>query len=233
MNRSNHAAEATQLVLIAAMFGTAAVSWPLLGDRIPIHWNLQGEVDRYGGKFIGLLALPILTAALYVLLRVLPRFDPGRANYDSFQNAYSIIRLSITAVMALVDCLILLVAFGRDVNVSAMMLISVGLLFVVLGNVMGKIRPNWFVGVRTPWTLSSHRSWNKTHRLAGWLFVLLGVVTTFCGFVQNRWTFAIAISLGGLVITWTIIYSYLVWRTDPDRVSPAGTSPAVNDQEPR
>ena len=154
----------------------------------------------------------------------LPRIDPGQADYATFANVYTLIRLSITAVLAFVYACIVLAAFGYHVDMGLLMPLAVGLLLCVLGNVMGKIRPNWFVGVRTPWTLSSRDSWNKTHRLAGRLFVVLG---SRGGRVRPRAKHLIALVVAWSVATllWVVIYSYVVWSHDPERLRPAGTSP--------
>src|SRR6185437_15445048 len=100
---------------------------------------------------------------------------------------------------------------------------AVGILFIVLGNVLGKVRPNWFVGVRTPWTLSSKRSWVRTHRLAGWLFTLAGliflVLIAFNIGAGLRW-----IILGVLAVLTIVLvaYSYIEWRHDPEKSRPSG-----------
>jgi len=101
---------------------------------------------------------------------------------------------------------------------------------VVLGNQMGKIRPNWFVGVRTPWTLSSKLSWNRTHRLAGWLIVLAGFACWIAAAIRPA--AALATSLAAILsaAAISVAYSYVVWRSDPDKTPPAGTLPA---EEPR
>ena len=223
--------ELPQLLLVAGMFIAAAMVWPMAPESFPVHWNIRGEVDRYGGKFEGLLLLPLIASGIYLLMRVLPLLDPGKANYPSFQSAYLLIRGSILLLMAVIYSCTVLVAFGYKIDIGTVIPVLVGLLFVVLGNVMGKIRPNWFVGVRTPWTLSSRHSWNKTHRLAGWLFVVMGLVVGACGFVHSVWMVSIA---GFVVLTsvvWMVLYSYLVWRDDPERLSPAQISPSTDGQE--
>jgi uncharacterized membrane protein len=106
-------------------------------------------------------------------------------------------------------------------------LLAMGALFIVLGNFMGKIRPNWFVGVRTPWTLSSKLSWDKTHRLAGWLFVLMGALFVLLALVPTGWMFAVTMTIDAICLIWMIVYSYLVYRRDPHRTSPAATSPGA------
>jgi uncharacterized membrane protein len=168
--------ELVQLAIMAGMFTVAAWAWPQVPDRLPVHRNLQGAVDRYGGKFEGLLLLPLVTLGLYLLLRFVSLIDPGRLNYQNFRKAYNAIRIALVLFMALMYGLMIYSAFGNQGNTTTVILLAMGALFIVLGNFMGKIRPNWFVGVRTPWTLSSKLSWDKTHRLAGWLFVLMGAL---------------------------------------------------------
>jgi len=104
-----------------------------------------------------------------------------------------------------------------------------GGLFIVIGGVMGKIRPNWFVGVRTPWTLSSKVSWSRTHRLGGWLFIFVGLATMMAGFVHAR--VALWILIGGLIgsTVWTVVYSYVSWRRDPEKIPPTNTLPADDE----
>jgi uncharacterized membrane protein len=220
--------EIVQLSLIAGMFVAAALSWQYVPDRLPIHWNLQGEADGYGGKFAGLLLLPLTAVGLYLLLLFLPRLDPGYRNYTNFATAYNVIRTSLVFFMGVIDAITLLLAWGYPVDVTSAIAIATGLLFVVLGNFMGKIRPNWFVGVRTPWTLSSKLSWTKTHRLAGWLFIGMGVLIAALGLVRTSWMLILTVSLSVIGLLAIVAYSYWVYRNDPDRTSPAGTSPGVD-----
>ncbi len=217
--------ELVQWLLVAAMFVTAAAVWTKVPERIPIHWNLRGEVDGYGSRFTGLLLLPCVALGMYLLLVFIPRFDPGRANYPSFATAYTVIRVCLLLFMAAFYGATVASALGYRIDIAAFVGIAVGILFVVLGNFMGKIRPNWFVGVRTPWTLSSKRSWTKTHRLAGWVFVLLGLAIATCGVVAARWLWIATATIATGAFAWIVVYSYLVYRSDPDRISPAGTSP--------
>jgi uncharacterized membrane protein len=217
--------ELVQLALILAMFVVAAVSWSYVPDRVPVHWNLQGEVDGYGGKFLGLLLVPLLTLGLYLLLLLLPRLDPGYVNYQSFAGAYNLIRVSLVVFEAALYGVLVLAALGQPLDVGALVTLGTGALLVVLGNVMGKIRPNWFVGVRTPWTLSSKLSWSKTHRLAGWVLMMLGPLVALTGILRAEWFLVFTLAVGAVSVAGLVVYSYLVYRTDPNRVPPAGTSP--------
>ena len=119
-------------------------------------------------------------------------------------------------------------AFGRHFDITSVVFLGMAVLFSIIGNFMSKIRPNWFVGVRTPWTLSSKLSWDKTHRLAGWLFLLMGAAFAVVAFMHNTWAFAAMFSFDAICLVWMVVYSYLVYRSDPHPVPPAGTSPSAD-----
>ena len=220
--------ELVQLSPVLAMFALAAVCWPLVPDRMPVHWNIHGEADGFGGKFAGLMLLPLVALGTYVLTLALPRFDPLRLNYESFAGAYGAIRLAITLFLATFQVVVVLVALGYPVKVNTVVGLALGVMFIVFGNLMGKIRPNWFVGVRTPWTLSSKLSWTKTHRLAGWLFVAMGLVAIAWGLVSSEWMLAAMLAFDAACVLWMVVYSYLVYRSDPARVPPIDT-PAAHE----
>jgi uncharacterized membrane protein len=219
-------------LLIAAMFVMAAATWAHAPDRIPLHWNVRGQVDGWGGKFEGLMAVPLLTLGMYVLMLLLPRLDPGRANYAGFAGPFATLRLALTVVMAAIYTLIILWVRGTRVSIEVWVPLIVGALFVVVGNLLGKVRPNWFVGIRTPWTLSSKRAWDRTHRAGGWLFILMGVLLMLCAALRAEWAVwtMVVVSLAGVI--GLFVYSYVLWSRDPDKTPPAGTQPAPNDHQP-
>jgi uncharacterized membrane protein len=213
------------LLLLAGMFVLAFATWPTAPERIPVHWGMTGEVDRYGGRLEGLFALPGLAVVVYLLMLFLPRIDPGRANYARFGGAYAAIRAAVLLIFAVLYGVTHLIIRGAQIDMPRVVGLMVGAMFFLFGNLLGKIRPNWFVGVRTPWTLSSKRAWTKTHRLAGWVFILGGFAIMAAGILKNAvavWAAGVVL-LGGTALA--AVYSYLVWRTDPDRVPPAGTQP--------
>ena len=212
-------------LLLAAMFVFAAATWGSAPDRIPVHWGIGGQVDRWGGKFEGLLAIPLLSLGIYVLMIVLPRFDPGRANYDAFAGPYATLRLGIIVVMAALYALIILWVRGVQVSIGVWVPLIVGALFIVIGNLLGKVRPNWFVGIRTPWTLSSKLAWNRTHRAGGWLFILMGVLMMACAALRTEWAVWVMLGVGVAGTLGLVVYSYVLWRRDPDKTLPAGTQP--------
>jgi uncharacterized membrane protein len=219
--------ELPQWLLLAAMWAVALASWSTAPERIPVHWNMHGEVDRYGGRFEGLLLVPLVALGIYLLLLFLPRLDPGRANYAQFAGAYAIIRIAVLAMMTAVHAVIILAMRGAAIDVGTVVIIAAGALFVVLGNV----RPNWFVGIRTPWTLSSKTAWTKTHRVGGWIFIGLGLLVMAVGAVRTDWAIIalIASALGSTLFLF--VYSYVAWRSATDKTPPAGTLPADERRE--
>lgn len=216
--------ELPQWLILAGVFIASLIAWSSAADRVPVHWGLNGDVDRYGGKFEGLLLLPLIATGTYVLLLLLPRIDPGEANYARFALAYVVIRMATLLLFATIHALVIAAATGVDVAMDRILPVSMGVLFVVIGLVMGKPRPNWFVGIRTPWTLSSRHSWVRTHRLGGWLFIGIGVVAiTSVGFPPSWLPPAlVALGIGGAIAMFA--YSYLEWRKDPDRTVPGASS---------
>jgi uncharacterized membrane protein len=218
-------------LLIAAMFAMTAVTWSSAPDRVPVHWNVAAQVDRWGGRFEGLLVIPLLTLTFYVLMLVLPRLDPGRANYEAFAGPYATLRLGLVVMMAGVHAIVILWVRGVPVSFEVWVPLLAGAMFVVIGNLLGKVRPNWFVGIRTPWTLSSKLAWSRTHRVGGWLFILMGVLMMACAAVRTEWAFVTMFSVGAVVVLGLVVYSYLQWRRDPDKTPPAGTQPASHDSQ--
>ncbi|MDR7433506.1 MAG: SdpI family protein [Armatimonadota bacterium] len=217
--------EALSLTLLFTMFVLAFATWPIAPERIPVHWDFQGLPDRYGGKVEGLLAIPLLALGIYILMVVLPRFDPRFGHYFLFAEVYRLIRTSLVAILFGVYLTLILWVRGYSIKTELVVPILVGLLFLLLGNYLGKIRSTWFVGIRTPWTLSSEESWNKTHRLGGKLFILLGIGWILLAFVKSPWLLAgvLALLLGGILFL--TAYSYLIWRQDPYRqqIPPEGS----------
>lgn len=213
------------LILVGMILG-AVSTWGIAPDRLPVHWGISGEPDRWGGKAEGLLLMPGVAALVFVLMAVLPRFDPGRANYASFAGAYTLLRTAIVGFFALMYAATILPLHGIALEMSSVVSLATGALFIVIGGMMGRLRPNWFTGIRTPWTLSSKRSWVKTHRVGGWAFIGVGVAVLVAGMLSSSAAYVVMM-IGALGVTaFTVVYSWMVWRSDPDKIPPAGTTPA-------
>jgi len=200
------------MVLVAV--GTSLVAYTGLPERVPVHWNLSGEVDRYGSRSEALFMMPLLMLAIWAILRFLPRIDPLRANYAKFAGSYEVIIDSLLAMMLVIHIAIVLGASGAPDSVTMIVRAAIGAMFIVLGNVMPRTRQNWFVGVRTPWTLASARVWDRTHRVAGYLFVALGLIVILTIPLAPQIGIPILAAGVAVVAMGSVIYSYLEWRKE-------------------
>lgn len=199
------------LAMLLVAVTLSIVFYPTLPDPMPSHWNLTGEVDGWSPKFMGAFLMPFVMAAMVALFAVLPRISPRGYPVEERSRAYRAIELAIVAFSLCVHVVVLLTATGTRVNVSIILPMSIGALFVVLGNYMAKVRRNFFIGIRTPWTLADEDVWFRTHRLGGRVFVAAGLalmLVPFAGRAQAVVFPAIAIT-AALV---PMVYSYVIYR---------------------
>ena len=206
--------------IVLGMCLISAYAWLQLPDdiQIPVHWGIDGQPDRYGGKAQGLLLMPSITLLTCLLFRVIPIFEPRRRNLLRSMTAYRITCLSVCMLLFGVHAATIGSLLGVfQVNTINLVSLFLALMFIVIGNYLGKVRSNFLFGIRTPWTLSSDLSWNKTHRLGGKLFVLAGVVGLVGQIVPGD--NALLLLLGTLIpaVILMVVYSYLIWRDDPDK----------------
>jgi uncharacterized membrane protein len=186
--------------------------WGRSADEVPIHWNFAGQADDWAPKAAGLLLTPALALGVYVLLTFLPRFDPMRANYARFAGAYTATRALVLTVFVAVQAMIVAAAAGRDVRAESVMPVVVGSMFVVLGFLLPRFEPNWFAGIRTPWTLSNPEVWRRTHRVGGAVFIAMGTLVVIAGLLGDPEILAFVIA-GAVAAAFGLVgYSYIVWR---------------------
>jgi len=205
---------------LAAMLALSLWAWGQVpeGQRIPVHWGLDGQPDRWARRFEGLFTIPIATVVTAVLLGVIPRFEPRGLHLAQSRKAYLALWIALLFFLGAIHAALALTAVGRPVDVARIVPVGLGVLFLVIGNYLGKLRSNFTAGIRTPWTLSSELSWNETHRAAGRLFVGLGLLLLACGLAGSS-TATWVVALGGTFagIAFLFVYSYLVWRRDPEK----------------
>src|SRR6185436_13038734 len=163
------------LLLTAAALVATLIIYPQLPEKIPIHWNIHGVVDGYGGRTWSLLT-PAILVGILLLFWVIPWLSPKHFEVDSFRSTYWFIVLVMTGLFVYIHGLLMWAAWSGKVDITRPMLAGILVMFALLGNVLGKVRRNFYVGVRTPWTLASERVWNDTHRLAAKLFVGAGII---------------------------------------------------------
>lgn len=203
-----------RILMIAAAALASAVAWSGMPDLVPLHWNWRGEVDRYGSRTVALVLMPMIMLGVWALMRLLPRIDPFRENYAKFAGTYELLIDTVLAMMLVIHVAVLLGAGGAPDSVTLVVRLAIGAVLIVLGNVMPRTRQNWFVGVRTPWTLASPRVWEKTHRLAGYLLVGVGVLVIATIPLAPQVGMPILAGGVGLVAISTVVYSYLEWRKE-------------------
>ena len=192
-------------------------AWPQIPDgrQLVIHWDAAGNPNGYASKGWALLLLPILALAIALLLAVIPPIEPRRVNLARSGKPYLAAWIGTMVVLAGAQLLIVLAAVGHPANVVTIASLLVGGLLIVTGNYLGKARSNFFFGIRTPWTLSSDLSWDKTHRLAGRVFVATGVAMIIAGLTRSGTVFAVVLVVLLALIAMVTVYSYVIWRGDP------------------
>jgi len=207
---SQRQADLLCLLFVAVPAVLGAWLWPALPDPMPSHWNAAGEVDGWMPRFWGVFTVPLAAVGAWLLVRVIPYISPRGFRTDEFPGVLRVLQVAIVGFLSLTGVLVLLEARGVDVHIDRIIMAATGLLFVVIGNYMGKMRKNFFIGIRTPWTLASDEVWSRTHRVGGRLFVLLGAVMIVAPWIglPVLWT------VGAVVVVafWPIVYSFLLYR---------------------
>lgn len=198
------------LGITATAFVAGLLMHPLMPERMPMHWNAAGQVDRYGSRAEALYLTPVLTLFILLLLWGLPKLSPKGKGVEAFQSQYDSIALTVIGFMGVIHLVVLTASFQKF-NVGGLIIGAVSFLFMVIGNVLGKTTRNYWMGIRTPWTLESDSVWEKTHRMAAKTMVgggLIGVVLSF-----TPWPFLalVPILLGTF---YPVIYSYQVYRQE-------------------
>jgi len=200
--------ELIPLMLIIACFIIGIFYYPQLPDQVPSHWNAQGEIDDWSSKDFAIWFFPCLTLIVYILMTFIPFIDPLRRNYSKFALPYFWLRLILIVFFL---SLYLYTLLGANININYFIIPAISLLFIVMGIFLPKIKKNYFVGVKTPWTIHSEKVWDKTHVLAGKLYILAGIIT-FLGLIfVNHAVYILLISAVGAALI-SVLYSYFVFR---------------------
>lgn len=198
------------LVLADLAFGLWAL--PRLPEQVPIHWNLAGEADGFGARWPHAILLTLVGLACWAALLLLPLADPLRKNYARFPGTLKLFRWLVPLMTVALHAAVTLSCLGVPLDQGAAVRVIVAVVFVVLGNSMGKLRHNWFVGIRTPWTLASEEVWTRTHRLAAPIWVAGGILQLGGAFVRGTaGEVLFAATLAAMVLV-PIGYSFLIFR---------------------
>jgi len=202
--------ESFSLILVVAAFLVSAALYSRLPERLPTHWNARGEIDGYMPKPFGPFLGPALMAFVFLVFLALPAISPKGFRFEGFRAVWGVLQTAILGVLFFIHTLALLAAMGKPVDMRRGSGAAVGILLAVLGNFLGKVTRNFFVGIRTPWTLASDEVWYKTHRLGGKLFVLAGLAT-FVLALAGAGPVAIGVVIGAAA-TVSVVASYVFYR---------------------
>jgi len=197
------------LIIITLLIGLQL--YPKLPSEVPTHWNAQGQVDDFGSKNFAVFFFPVLALAIYLLMTFIPLIDPLKKRYKEFSLQYFWIKTIIIIFMLALYLFSLFAALGSKINIVYVIVPAISLMLILLGSFMPKIKKNYFVGVRTPWTLHSEEVWNKTHKFAGKSFIAIGTISLL-GLLVKEYVFFIFIPVVILGSLAPVVYSYFVFK---------------------
>jgi uncharacterized membrane protein len=206
------------LGLVVLALALVAAVYDRLPEYVPTHWNAVGVVDRKMAKPWGPFVLPLTMAGVFALLLALPCISPRKYEMEPFRRAYGMIQLGILGFAFVMNVFVLLAGLGWAVPVNRLLPVGIGALLVIVGNFMGKVTTNFFVGIRTPWTLAEPEVWLRTHRFAGKAIVFGGLAIAVAGLLGTSLHFVML----GVLLTALVpaIYSYLMYlRLERERGS--------------
>jgi uncharacterized membrane protein len=199
--------------LIVVSFAVSIYFYPQMPEKVASHWNARGEVDGYMPKFWGIFLIPLISIFLFLLLWAIPKIDPLRMNIEKFRKHYDGFVLIFLGFMLYVQVLIISSNIGIEYNMTQMLSPAFGILFYYCGFLVENTKQNWFIGIRTPWTLSSEKVWNKTHKIGGKLFKASGVIALF-GFILPSYALFLMAAPVILAAVYTVVYSYFEYRKE-------------------
>lgn len=203
----------TYIVCIGLLLAAALLSvycYGRLPERVPTHWGLDGKPDGYGSRAFATLFTPMLAAGMFALFMALPSLSPEKFEVDRFRGAYNVLSTAVLAFMTFVHALTLQAAFDPKTDVTKWLVGGVAVLFAVIGNQLGRTRPNFFAGIRTPWTLASEPVWIATHRRAGRLTIACSAFALVALALGLHPMGAVGLASFGLL--WPVVDSYLLYR---------------------
>lgn len=202
------------LVIAAIAVAVSVWAYPQLPPTVATHWSLRGTPDGFSSRGWAVAIIPLVILLMTGLFNVLPKLDPRRENYAKFLGTYWLIANAVIVFMLIAHGMIIATGLGYSVKIDRLMPIGVGVLFIILGNYLTRVEPNWFVGIRTPWTLSSDTVWRKTHRTGGWLMVLGGFVVAACAFLPHGAFLPLFVTAIVIMAVIPIVQSYVLWKRE-------------------
>jgi uncharacterized membrane protein len=203
--------------LIILSFVVGFYLWQHFPSIVPTHWGINGEVNGWSGPLFAAFFLPALMLTMYLLFLFMPYIDPKKDQYAAFSSVYHNFKDLMVAFLFILYFMTGLNGLGYQVDISFYVPIMVGALFIIIGIFMRKVKMNWFVGVRTPWTMSSETVWEKTNRLSFWVFVASGLLMAATALFTWRIKVILFILSIGLIILILPIYSFILYTKEKNK----------------
>lgn len=208
--------EKSRIVIIGIIILSFLVGfyfYPQMPERVASHWNAQGEVDGYMPKSWGLFFMPLLLVGLFLLFLLIPKIDPLKENIKKFRKYFDGFIVLLMLFLFYIYLLTIFWNIGFRFNMGQLMIPALGILFYYCGILIENAKRNWFIGIRTPWTLSSETVWDKTHKIGGRLFKIAGVIALFGIFFPKQSILFVIVPVL-LVTVYTLIYSYFAYQKE-------------------
>lgn len=207
----------TELPIIAVVLLPViylAYIWNQLPAKVPMHWNIKGEVDRYGDKSQLILISILLPFLIYVIFLVVPKIDP-KNKLNKMGNKLQSMKVLLTTFMSILALFIIYSAKNQSFANPNYILLLMGILYLILGNYFKTIQANYFIGIRTPWTLESETVWKKTHQLGGIMWFIGGILIVLSSLIlESQLNFTIFLIITGIITIVPIVYSYILFKNE-------------------
>lgn len=197
-------------LIVAVSLAAGLVAFPQLPARVPSHWGVHGNINGYSSRVTAVFLFPGIMAGIVLLFAALPALSPRHFEVETFRSTYLYLMLIVVAAIAYFHGLLLWAALSHAISMPRAISGGVCVLIALVGNVLGKVKRNFYVGVRTPWTLASERVWYATHRVAGKLWVALGCLGLILTFLlPSPLPAVLLVSVGSL---YPVLYSFLYYK---------------------
>jgi len=184
-----------------------AYIWGQLPDKVPVHWNIKGEVDRYGSS-TELILMALLPLFVYLIFLIVPKIDPKK-KLHKMGNKFQHLKIWFMIIMSMLSLYILYSAMHQSLVVPNYLFLIIGFLFIMLGNYFKTIQPNYFIGIRTPWTLENETVWKETHQFAGKMWFAGGILVVLASLILSKQVMTyVFITFVAIITIITVLYSY-------------------------
>ncbi|HEY3361163.1 MAG TPA: SdpI family protein [Methanosarcina sp.] len=199
--------------LIVLSFFLSIYFYPQMPEQMAAHWNFQGEVNGYMSKFWGLFFMPLVTLCITVMFFLIPRIDPMKENIETFRKYYDEFNILLILFLVAVHLYVILWNSGIIISSSVVFPVGIGLIFYFIGVLTEHVERNWFIGIRTPWALSSDRVWKKTNQIGGKLFKIAGIIAIL-GVLFPEYIIYFILVPALIIVGFVFVYSYVEYQKE-------------------